>query len=155
MIQLDLVCVGRLKERYWQDAAAEYLKRLGPYARVTVVEVADRDVTADELRALAAEATDVLRAIPAAAHVVVLDIEGAARTSEGLAAWLDARALAGQSRITLVIGGAAGLHADVRARADERLSLGPLTLPHQLARVVVLEQIYRAFRISRGEPYHR
>jgi len=155
VIQLDLVCVGRLKERHWRDAAAEYLKRLGPYARVTVTEVADRDVTADERRALAAEAADVLRAIPSGAHVVVLDIEGIARTSEGLSAWLDDRALNGQSRITLVIGGAAGLHPDVRARADERISLGPLTLPHQLARVVLLEQLYRVFRISRGEPYHR
>lgn len=155
MIQLDLVCVGRLKERHWQDAAAEYLKRLGPYARVTVTEVADRDVTADEQRALVAEGTDVLRAITPGMHVVALDIGGTARTSEGLAAWLDARALGGQSRIAMVIGGAAGLHSDVRTRADERLSLGPLTLPHQLARVVLLEQLYRAFRISRGEPYHR
>lgn len=155
MIQLDLVCVGRLKERYWQDAAAEYLKRLGPYARVTVTEVPDRDVTADERRALAAEAADVMRALPAGAYVVALDIEGTARTSEAFAAWLDARALGGQSRIAFVIGGAAGLHQDVRARADERLSLGPLTLPHQLARVVMLEQLYRSFRISRGEPYHR
>ncbi|MBN2248430.1 MAG: 23S rRNA (pseudouridine(1915)-N(3))-methyltransferase RlmH [Coriobacteriia bacterium] len=154
-MQLDLVCVGRLKERYWRDAAAEYLKRLGPYARVTVTEIADRDVTADESRALAAESADVLRAIPSSAHVVVLDVEAPARTSEGLAAWLDSLALGGRSRIALVIGGAAGLHPDVRARADERLSLGPLTLPHQLARVVLLEQLYRAFRISRGEPYHR
>lgn len=154
-MQLDLVCVGRLKERYWQDAASEYLKRLGPYARVTVTEVADRDVSANESRALAAESADVLRALSTSAHVVALDIDGAARTSQGVADWLDARALGGQSRIAFVIGGAAGLHADVRARADERLSLGPLTLPHQLARVVLLEQLYRAFRISRGEPYHR
>lgn len=155
MIQLDLVCVGRLKERHWRDAAAEYLKRLGPYARVAVTEVADRDVSADEARALAVEGADVLRAIPANAYVVVLDVEGAARTSEGLASWLDSLALGGRSRIALVIGGAAGLHPDVISRADERLSLGPLTLPHQLARVVLLEQLYRAFRISRGEPYHR
>ncbi len=155
MIQLDLVCVGRLKERHWRDAAAEYLKRLGPYAKVTVTEVPDRDVSADEPRALATEAADVLRAIPASAYVVVLAVEAPARTSESLASWLDSLALGGRSRIALVIGGAAGLHPDVISRADERLSLGPLTLPHQLARVVLLEQLYRAFRISRGEPYHR
>ncbi len=154
-MQLDLVCVGRLKERHWRDAADEYLKRLGPYARVSVTEIPDRDVSADEPRALAAEAGDVLRAIPPSAYVVALDLGGAARSSEGLAGWLDALALGGRSRVTFVIGGAAGLHSDVLARADERLSLGPLTLPHQLARVVLLEQLYRAFRISRGEPYHR
>lgn len=154
-MQLDLVCVGRLKERHWRDAADEYLKRLGPYARVSVTEIPDRDVSADEPRALAAEAADVLRAIPPSAYVVALDLGGAARSSEGLAGWLDALALGGRSRVTFVIGGAAGLHSDVLARADERLSLGPLTLPHQLARVVLLEQLYRAFRISRGEPYHR
>ncbi|MEA5075016.1 MAG: 23S rRNA (pseudouridine(1915)-N(3))-methyltransferase RlmH [Coriobacteriia bacterium] len=154
-MQLDVVCVGRLKERYWRDAADEYLKRLGPYARVTVTEVADRDVSADEPRALAAEAADVLRAIAPSVHVVALDIGGAARSSDGLAGWLDALALGGRSRVAFVVGGAAGLHADVLARVDERLSLGPLTLPHQLARVVLLEQLYRAFRISRGEPYHR
>ncbi len=154
-MQLDVVCVGRLKERYWRDAADEYLKRLGPYARVTVTEVADRDVSADESRALAAEAADVLRAIAPSAHVVALDIGGAARSSDGLAGWLDALALGGRSRVAFVVGGAAGLHADVLARVDERLSLGPLTLPHQLARVVLLEQLYRVFRISRGEPYHR
>lgn len=154
-MQLDLVCVGRLKERHWRDAADEYLKRLGPYARVSVTEIPDRDVSADEPRALAAEAGDVLRAIPPSAYVVALDLGGAARSSEGLAGWLDALALGGRSRVTFVIGGAAGLHSDVLARADERLSLGLLTLPHQLARVVLLEQLYRAFRISRGEPYHR
>jgi 23S rRNA (pseudouridine1915-N3)-methyltransferase len=154
-MRLTLVCVGRLKERHWRDAAAEYLKRLGPYARVTVTEVSDRDVTADEAKGLAAEAADVLRAIPDGATVVALDIDGRAYPSEVFAEWLSAQGLAGRSHIVFVLGGAAGLHPDVLARADERLSLGPMTLPHQLARVVLLEQVYRAFRIARGEPYHR
>ncbi|HSQ22756.1 MAG TPA: 23S rRNA (pseudouridine(1915)-N(3))-methyltransferase RlmH [Coriobacteriia bacterium] len=154
-MRLTLVCVGRLKEPHWRDAAAEYLKRLGPYARVTVTEVPDRDVTADEAKGLAAEAVDVLHAIPDGATVVALDIGGRARSSEGFAEWLSAHGLAGRSHIVFVLGGAAGLHPDVLARADERLSLGPMTLPHQLARVVLLEQVYRAFRITRGEPYHR
>jgi len=154
-MRLTLVCVGRLKEPHWRDAAVEYLKRLGPYARVTVTEVHDRDVTADEAKGLAAEAADVLPAIPDGATVVALDISGRARSSEGFAEWLSAHALAGRSHIVFVLGGAAGLHPDVLARADERLSLGPMTLPHQLARVVLLEQVYRAFRITRGEPYHR
>lgn len=154
-MHLDLICVGRLKERHWREAAGEYLKRLGPYARVTVIEVPDRDVSADEARALEAEAAGILKAIPESATLVALEIGGRARSSEELASWLEALGTAGRSHVAFVVGGAAGLHADVLARADERISLGPLTLPHQLARVVLLEQLYRAFRIIKGEPYHR
>jgi 23S rRNA (pseudouridine1915-N3)-methyltransferase len=154
-MRIDLICVGRLKERHWRDAADEYLKRLTPYARVRVVEIPDRDVSANEDRALAAEATDVLRAVPEGAVTVALDVDGLARSSEAFSSWLDGLAGSGQSRVSFVIGGAAGLHGDVYERVDERLSLGPMTLPHQMARVVLLEQLYRAFRISRGEPYHR
>ncbi len=154
-MRLDLICVGRLKERHWRDAADEYLKRLGPYARVSMIEVPDRDVTADEARALESEAAGVLKAISEGATVVALEIGGRMRSSEELAAWLEALGTSGRSHVAFVVGGAAGLHPDVLARADERLSLGPLTLPHQLARVVLLEQLYRAFRIIRGEPYHR
>jgi len=151
-VRLRIVAVGRLKERHWREAADEYLKRLGPYARVEVVEVPDRDVTADEARALEAEAADVLRAIPDGATVAVLEIGGRASSSEEFARWLEGLGTDGRPSVTFVIGGAAGLHPDVLARADVRLSLGSLTLPHQLARVVLLEQIYRAFRITRGEP---
>ncbi|MDZ4166737.1 MAG: 23S rRNA (pseudouridine(1915)-N(3))-methyltransferase RlmH [Coriobacteriia bacterium] len=154
-MRIGLVCVGRLKERHWREAADEYRKRLAPYARLEVTEVADRDVTADEPRALAAEAADVLRVLPAGATVVALEIGGRARSSEEFAAWLEDLGVRGRSHVVFVVGGAAGLGADVLARADERMSLGPMTLPHQLARVVLLEQVYRAFRIARGEPYHR
>ena len=154
-MRLRIIAVGRLKERHWREAADEYLKRLGPYARVEVVEVPDRDVTADEARALEAEAADVLRAIPEGATVAVLEIGGRASSSEEFARWLEDLGTDGRPSVAFVIGGAAGLHPDVLARADVRLSLGALTLPHQLARVVLLEQIYRAFRITRGEPYHR
>lgn len=154
-MNLTLIAVGRMKERHWRDAAAEYLKRLGPYARVRVVEVSDRDVTADEARALEAEGGDVLRAIPENATVAVLDIGGTQRSSEQFARWLESLGTGGRPNVAFVIGGAAGLDERVLSRADERISLGPLTLPHQLARVVLLEQIYRAFRIMRGEPYHR
>lgn len=154
-MNLTLVCVGKLKERYWREAADEYLKRLRPYARLSVIEVPDRDVTADEARARSAEGEGIVRAIPEGSRVVVLDIVGAMRSSEDLAAWLERHGVEGTSAITFVVGGASGLDARVLDRADERLSLGPLTLPHQLARVVLLEQLYRAFRIMRGEPYHR
>lgn len=154
-MRVTLVAVGKLKEPHFRDAAEEYLKRLRPYATVDVVEVADRDVSRDEVRALAEEGDGVIRAIPEGAYVVALDREGRALSSEGIAAWMDARALEGRSSLAFVIGGTAGLDSRVLDRADERLSLGEITLPHQLARVVLLEQLYRAFRISRGEPYHR
>lgn len=154
-MKITIVAVGRLKERHWKEAADEYRKRLGPYARVEVVEVTDRDVTADEQRALEAEAADVLRAIPDGATVAALEIGGAARSSESFAEWIERLGTSGRPNLVFVLGGAAGLHPDVLRRADERVSLGPMTLPHQLARVVLLEQLYRAYRIIRGEPYHR
>jgi len=154
-VRLTVIAVGRLKERHWRDAAAEYVKRLGPYATLDVVEVADRDVTRDEARAMAEEGADVLRAIPEGAHVIALDISGKLHSSTDIADRLAALGLEGRSTVAFVLGGAAGLSQDVLARADERLSLGRITLPHQLARVVLLEQLYRAFRIMRNEPYHR
>jgi 23S rRNA (pseudouridine1915-N3)-methyltransferase len=154
-VKLTVVAVGRLKESFWRDSADEYLKRLAPYATVRVVEVADRDSGRDAARALAEEGTDVLRAIPDGAHVIALDVAGKQVSSEGFSAKLDALGLDGRSSVAFVIGGSVGLSDAVTSRADERLSLGPMTLPHNLARVVLLEQIYRAFRISRGEPYHK
>jgi 23S rRNA (pseudouridine1915-N3)-methyltransferase len=154
-VRITLVAVGKLKERYWRDAADEYLKRLGPYATVKVVEIADRDSGRDEARAIAEEGADILRALPDGAHVITLEIGGTQRSSEGFSARLDELGLSGKSSIALVMGGSVGLAPEVLARADERMSLGAMTLPHNLARVVVLEQVYRAFRISRGEPYHK
>jgi len=154
-VRLTVIAVGRLKERHWCEAADEYRKRLRPYARLEMIEIPDRDVTADEARALAAEAGGILGAVPSSAVVVALDQRGRQRSSEEFAAWLGQLGVDGDSHIAFIIGGAAGLHPDVLARAGERLSFGPMTLPHQLARVVLLEQLYRAFRINRGEPYHR
>jgi len=154
-VKILLVVVGRLKERFWREAAEEYLKRLVPYATVRVVEIADRDSGRDEARALADEGADILRAIPDGAHVITLEVGGRELSSERFSARIDELALSGRSSLVFVVGGSVGLGAPVLARADERLSLGPMTLPHNLARVVLLEQIYRAFRISRGEPYHK
>lgn len=150
-----IVAVGRLKERHWREAAEEYLKRLRPYATVEIVEVPDRDVSADEPKALRAEAEGILKALPESAHVVVLEPGGVQQSSEGLAAWMELAGIEGRSTLAFVVGGAAGLDASVLKRANERLSLGPMTFPHQLARVILLEQVYRGFRIMRGEPYHR
>lgn len=154
-MRITVVAVGRLKEAFWRDAADEYLKRLRPYADCGVVEIADRDPGRGLDRALAEEGADVLRALPDAAHVVTLEIGGRQLSSEQFAERLEQLALDGRSTVTFVIGGSHGLAPEVLDRANERLSLGPMTLPHNLARVVVLEQIYRAFKIRRGEPYHK
>ena len=152
-----IVAVGKLKERFWKDACAEYVKRLGAYGKVKVVEVPDVDparaggVDAARRR----EGAAILTAIGERAHVVLLAIEGKERSSEEFSRRLDDLALAGKSDIVFVIGGSDGVSDEVRARANETLSFGRITLPHNLARVVLLEQVYRACKISRGEPYHK
>ena len=154
-MRITVAAAGKLKERHWAEAAAEYAKRLGPYATVNLVEVPDRDVSADEARARRKEGETLLRALPDGARVVALDERGRERTSEELAAWFEDLMVGGTSHVAFVIGGAAGLDAAVLGAAHERLALSRMTLPHQMARVVLLEQVYRAFRIMRGEPYHR
>jgi 23S rRNA (pseudouridine1915-N3)-methyltransferase len=154
-VKIGLIAVGRLKERFWRDAADEYLTRLRPYADVRVTEIADRDPSRGQERAVAEEGAEVLRSVPESAHVIALALDGRQRSSEQLADRLGQLGLEGNSHVIFVIGGSHGLAPDVLARADERLSLGPLTLPHNLARVVLLEQVYRAFKILRKEPYHK
>jgi 23S rRNA (pseudouridine1915-N3)-methyltransferase len=155
-MRLTLVAVGRLKERFWREAAEEYLKRLRPYADVRVVEIADRDPgRVGEARALAEEGADVLKGLSGGEHVIALEISGRQLSSEALSERLSALGLEGRSNIVFIVGGSHGLSREVVDRADETLSLGPMTLPHNLARVVLLEQLYRAFRIARGEPYHK
>ena len=153
-MRLRLAVVGRVKEPHWRAACDEYLKRLRSYATMDIVEVSDRDLGTDPGRAVAAEGVDLLRALPDGSYVVVLDLGGTQRTSEQFSEDLAALMVRGRSDITFVIGGSAGLAPEVLARADVVLALSKMTLPHQLARVVLLEQIYRAFRIMRNEPYH-
>lgn len=156
-MKITVVAVGKLKERFWADACAEYAKRLSAYATVKMVEIADRDPakSGGEEAGHALEGKGILAAIPERSHVVLLDIGGKERSSEEIASHLDDLMLRGESSITFVIGGSCGVSPEVRARADERLSFGRITLPHNLARVVLLEQVYRAFKIMRGEPYHK
>ena len=149
--------MGKLKERFWKDACAEYAKRLGAYARVELREVADIDPAkvggVDQSRRKEGEA--ILAAVPDRSHMILLAIDGKQRSSEDFSAHLDELALRGKSDLTFVIGGSDGVAPEVRTRADETFSFGPITLPHNLARVVLLEQVYRACKISRGEPYHK
>lgn len=156
-VKSTVVAVGKLKERFWADACAEYVKRLSAYASIKMVEIPDRDPakTGGEEAGRALEGKAILAAIPERSHVVLLDIGGKERSSEEIASHLNDLMLRGESSITFVIGGSCGVSSEVRARADERLSFGRITLPHNLARVVLLEQVYRAFKIMRGEPYHK
>ena len=155
-MRLTVIAVGKLKEKFWKAAVDEYAKRLGAYASLKIVEVADRDPSTcgGQDHAMELEAADILKAA-GSSHVVLLAIDGKQRSSEGLAQRLDALMLSGKSDIAFVIGGSTGVAPAVRSRADETLSFGPITLPHNLARIVLLEQVYRAFKIMRGEPYHK
>lgn len=156
-MRYTIVAVGKLKERFWVQACAEYVKRLGAYGKVDVREVPD----IDPARAGGVEASrskegqEIISAIPERSHVILLAIDGKQRASEEFSAHLDELVLRGKSDLSFVIGGSDGVSSEVRARANETFSFGPITLPHNLARVVLLEQLYRACKISRGEPYHK
>ncbi len=156
MMRINIVAVGKLKERFWAQACDEYLKRLSAYAEVAVVEIPDVDPShCGVAQALDREADAILRAVPSDAFTILLAIRAKEFSSEQLAAKLDDLALSGRSTIAFIIGGSHGVARTVEARADMRVSFGPITLPHNLARVVLLEQLYRAFKINRGEPYHK
>lgn len=157
MLHLRVIAIGQLKERFWKDACAEYLKRLRPYAEVSVVELADVDPAraGGEEAAVLREGEAVLRTLQPGERVILLDINGKEVTSPGMANTLEDLPLEGVNDIAFVIGGSCGVSKAVRERADNRWSFGRITLPHNLARVVLLEQLYRAFKIQRGEPYHK
>lgn len=156
-MKITIVAVGKLKEKFWVAACEEYLKRLQPYARVQIKEVADVDpAKAGGIEAARdKEGASILAAIPESTHVILLAIEGKERSSVEFSQRLDTLALKGTSDLAFVIGGSDGVSQAVLKRANEQLSFGRITLPHNLARVVLLEQVYRAFKISRGEPYHK
>ncbi|HMM21995.1 MAG TPA: 23S rRNA (pseudouridine(1915)-N(3))-methyltransferase RlmH [Selenomonadales bacterium] len=158
-MRISIVTVGKIKERYLTEGIAEFTKRLTPFCRLDIVEVAEERMPenpsgADKAKALAREGERILKAVRAGSHLIVLDLGGRQLSSEELAAKLDALALAGQSDLTFAIGGAFGLAPAVTAAAQDKLSFSKMTFTHQMIRLLLLEQIYRAFKISRGEPYH-
>lgn len=157
MLHIQVIAVGKLKEAFWTQACAEYLKRLSPFAAVSVAEVPDVDPArvGGEAKAVEAESEGVLKALKPTTFAILLDIGGKLVSSEVIAQKLDDLALEGKADIAFIIGGSCGVDARVRERADAAWSLGRITLPHNLARVVLLEQVYRAFKINRGEPYHK
>ncbi|AQQ54905.1 23S rRNA (pseudouridine(1915)-N(3))-methyltransferase RlmH [Planococcus lenghuensis] len=159
-MNIVIVSVGKLKEKYLKQGIAEYVKRLGAYARISEVEIADEKAPetlseADMEIVKKKEGERILAKIPADAHVIALAIEGKMKTSEQLAEDIEKLMTYGKSKIYFVIGGSLGLHDDVLRRSNEKLSFSPMTFPHQLMRLILVEQVYRAFRIMKGEPYHK
>lgn len=159
-MHVRIIAVGRAKEPFAVAAVDEYLKRLKPYGRFEVVELADEPIPGEpspgqEKRILSAEGKRILDRLRDGEYVVCLDRQGESLSSKGLAALLDDLAGRGRSDVAFVIGGTLGLDPAVLARADLKLSLSAMTFPHQLVRVMLAEQVYRAIKISRGEPYHR
>jgi len=155
-----IIAVGKIKERFLTEGIAEYEKRLTPYVKLTIVEVADekRGVHASsgqEQVIKDREGDRILAAIPEGAYVVALDVRGKEMSSEALASRLHEWQLAGMNSIAMIIGGDLGLSKAVLARADLRLSISPMTFTHQMVRMILLEQVYRACRINSGEPYHK
>ncbi len=157
---IRIIAVGRLREGFWQDAASDYIRRLRPYARLEMVEVAisskEAASPAAEIRAMEAEGAAILEKLKRhSGPVIVLDRTGYALDSQQLAKRLEQLILEGKSEAAFIIGGPLGLAPAVLDRADLLLSFSPMTFPHQLMRVILLEQIYRSFRIMHHEPYHK
>lgn len=159
-MNITIVSVGKLKEKYLKMGIDEYVKRLGGYAKMDLIEVPDEkapeqlsDAEMDIVKKK--EGERILAKISADTYVIVLAINGKMKTSEQMAADLESLMTYGKSKIAFVIGGSLGLHEDVLKRADEQQSFGKMTLPHQLMKLVLVEQVYRSFRIMKGEPYHK
>ena len=159
-MNINIICVGKLKEKYLRDASAEYEKRLSRYCRVQIRELkearlAENASPAEEEAVKTEEGKSILKALSSSSFVIVLDIGGKELSSDQLAEKIGSLATTGESTVDFSIGGSLGLSEEVKKRADFRLSFSPMTFPHQLMRVILLEQIYRSFKILRKEPYHK
>ena len=160
MLGVKLVCVGKMREKFYIDAFEEYRKRLQAYCRLELAEIteqrlSDRPAEKEIDAALEREGQEILKAIPADACLVALCVEGKQMPSEGMAELIAARENSGKPKLCFVIGGSFGLSPAVKIRADKRLSMSQMTFPHHLARVMLIEQIYRGFKINEGSQYHK
>lgn len=159
-MKITLITVGKIKEKFFRDAADEYGKRLSRYCKLDIREAADEKTPekASQIQCeqiLQKEGERILKLMPEDAFVITLEIEGRRLTSEAFASQIERLGVNGTSHIAFVIGGSLGLHNSIKKRADLAVSFSDMTFPHQLMRVVLLEQIYRAYRIINGEPYHK
>ena len=161
-MNIEIICTGKLKERYWQDAAAEYSKRLSRFCKLTVTELPesrlpDKAGPAEEQQVIENESRAVLKKLESMpqSFVIALAVNGKSLSSEQLAEKIGELGLSGKSRVIFVIGGSLGLSEELLRACDMRLSFSAMTFPHQMMRVILLEQIYRAFKINAGESYHK
>lgn len=159
-MQIRVIAVGKIKEKFLQEGIFEYEKRLRPYVKLQVVELAEEkrpQIASKAMESVAREkeAERILAALPDGYFVIALDVRGESWSSEDLAASFGERELSGQNQIAFVIGGDLGLSPAVLARSNLKLSLSQMTFTHPIARLLLLEQVYRAFRILRGDPYHK
>ena len=160
MTSVTLICVGKMKEKHYISAAEEYIKRLGGYCKAEVIELTEQRLPddpspAEKDAALKREAEAIAAKIPKGAAVIAMCIEGKQLSSEELAASFDRYANSGVSKLCFLIGGSFGMHESIKQQAAMRLSMSKMTFPHHLARVMLLEQIYRAFKINEGSRYHK
>ena len=158
-MQITIACVGKIKEKYLVEGIAEYTKRLGPFCRLETISISeekmpDRPSDATKEQVLARETQRLLAVIPENSYVFVLDVIGEQISSPALAQKIDELALEGKSNLTFVIGGAFGFTDALRKRADFTISFSKMTFTHQMIRMLLVEQIYRAFKINHGEKYH-
>lgn len=159
-MKITIIAAGKVKEKFYRDALAEYAKRLVKYCRFEIIEVEDErtpdkagEALEDQIKEK--EAMRILKHVREDAHVITLEIQGRRMDSPAFAEKLEKLATYGKSHIQFIIGGSLGLHERVSRRADDRISFSDMTFPHQLVRVLLAEQIYRGFRIIYGEPYHK
>ena len=160
MLDVHILCVGKLKERVYTEAAAEYVKRLGGYCRLTLTELPEERLPKSPSRAqidaaLEKEAAAVRAKLPPNSSLVALCVEGKLCSSEDLARLVSDWSLSSAKHLVFLIGSSYGLHPSLKAQAWVKLSMSPMTFPHHLARVMLLEQVYRAFKINEGSDYHK
>lgn len=160
MLHISIICVGKIKERFFSDAIDEYKKRLSKYCNLTITELADEKIPnnaseKEELLVKEKEGTNILNAIKKDSYVVALDLKGKQFTSEEFAKKIDNISINSNSTITFIIGGSLGISEKVLVACNELISFSKMTFPHQLFRVFLLEQIYRAFKINNNETYHK
>lgn len=160
MQKVTILCVGKLKEKFYTDAVAEYAKRLSRFCKLEIIELAEDRLPDDPSQAqidaaLSKEADAIRGKLPSSATLIAMCVEGKTRSSEELAKMMADGASRGESHLVFLIGGSFGLHPSIKAQAAYRLSMSPMTFPHHLARVMLLEQIYRGYQINSGSRYHK
>ncbi|MCI6277406.1 MAG: 23S rRNA (pseudouridine(1915)-N(3))-methyltransferase RlmH [Clostridium sp.] len=159
-MNITLITVGKIKEKFLRDAIDEYSKRLSKYCRLEIIEVSDEKTPdnaseKEELQIKEKEGIQILSKIKDNAYVIAMDLKGKTLSSEEFSSFIDNCGIQGNSNLVFIIGGSLGLSKDVLNRANYKLCFSKMTFPHQLFRVMLLEQIYRGFRIMKGEPYHK